>query len=299
MLTVSLILAVPDQKQKLCNQHWGRFFMEISAGAECLSNPCSRPCQRSIERTLEACKDQKVPHTLMEFNEAGVTSMREAGPSSCDWQFEGVGGRRLLEAEGNFEEAAGGGADPALQRTTPPRAAKGAAVHPDDIKEQEERTAAAASATAAVEDPGVAAAEDPGAAAAGETANSMAASGAPTEAQPEQGAPGGELTQGAEGHSACEDVDEDCAEWAENGECHHNPVFMMEHCMKSCGACGSDASAPPPAPLQTSARGCDDEYSRTECQAWAEAGECDSNADFMHHSCRRTCGLCDAEEPAA
>ena len=35
---------------------------------------------------------------------------------------------------------------------------------------------------------------------------------------------------------------------------------------------------------------CADEHK--SCAGWADAGECDKNADFMAASCRRTCGLC-------
>jgi glutathione peroxidase len=34
--------------------------------------------------------------------------------------------------------------------------------------------------------------------------------------------------------------------------------------------------------------------SDTNCQAWADAGECDANPDFMQSSCRRSCKHCSA-----
>ncbi|CAB9502707.1 DnaJ protein P58IPK homolog [Seminavis robusta] len=36
-------------------------------------------------------------------------------------------------------------------------------------------------------------------------------------------------------NSAAEDRNENCAEWAEEGECKANPGFMLENCGKSCG----------------------------------------------------------------
>jgi prolyl 4-hydroxylase len=35
----------------------------------------------------------------------------------------------------------------------------------------------------------------------------------------------------------CEDSDDECASWAENGECENNPKFMSLKCRKSCKKC--------------------------------------------------------------
>ena len=41
---------------------------------------------------------------------------------------------------------------------------------------------------------------------------------------------------------ACEDAEEQCAAWAESGECDANPEFMRTQCARSCGACITDES---------------------------------------------------------
>ena len=41
---------------------------------------------------------------------------------------------------------------------------------------------------------------------------------------------------------------------------------------------------------KASAEECKDE--NAECRAWAQMGECDANAGYMHASCRESCGLC-------
>ena len=40
------------------------------------------------------------------------------------------------------------------------------------------------------------------------------------------------------------------------------------------------------------APGCSDLAGAAECEAWAKAGECSKNADFMLTSCKRACALC-------
>ena len=37
----------------------------------------------------------------------------------------------------------------------------------------------------------------------------------------------------------CIDTDEDCRQWAEDGECNNNRAFMKKKCRKSCGFCSS------------------------------------------------------------
>jgi hypothetical protein len=39
----------------------------------------------------------------------------------------------------------------------------------------------------------------------------------------------------------CEDEDELCNFWAEEGECDENPNYMHSHCSKSCGTCRKSA----------------------------------------------------------
>jgi hypothetical protein len=35
----------------------------------------------------------------------------------------------------------------------------------------------------------------------------------------------------------CKDLHENCAEWAERGECDHNPKYMLSNCPISCDSC--------------------------------------------------------------
>jgi hypothetical protein len=39
----------------------------------------------------------------------------------------------------------------------------------------------------------------------------------------------------------CEDEDELCSFWAEEGECEENPNYMHSHCSKACGTCRMSA----------------------------------------------------------
>ncbi len=40
----------------------------------------------------------------------------------------------------------------------------------------------------------------------------------------------------------CEDIHPKCEEWADNGECAHNPSYMLKMCRISCGICEGDPS---------------------------------------------------------
>mmetsp|Transcript_21811 Transcript_21811/g.50147 ORF Transcript_21811/g.50147 Transcript_21811/m.50147 type:complete len:193 (-) Transcript_21811:194-772(-) len=37
--------------------------------------------------------------------------------------------------------------------------------------------------------------------------------------------------------AGCDDSDENCADWAESGECERNPAYMHANCAASCGKC--------------------------------------------------------------
>jgi len=68
--------------------------------------------------------------------------------------------------------------------------------------------------------------------------------------------------------AACNDLQSDCAGWAQRGECSKNPRFMLSSCRKSCGACGGGggggggrggSSKPAAAAARTKAAGDDDD----------------------------------------
>ena len=103
----------------------------------------------------------------------------------------------------------------------------------------------------------------------------------------------------------CGDDDEGCANWAAAGECDANPLFMRHTCRKSCGVPPCPRVVLPkkedyPMNLENMERaqlspadqapqpcGDDDEG----CANWAANGECDVNTAFMHHKCRKSCGV--------
>jgi len=75
----------------------------------------------------------------------------------------------------------------------------------------------------------------------------------------------------------CKDSHEQCAFWAESGECDENPGYMLTSCALSCGECCMDNN-----PL---------------CGEWASQGECEANPAYMLEGCPKSCGLCkDPEE---
>ena len=75
----------------------------------------------------------------------------------------------------------------------------------------------------------------------------------------------------------CTDRNKYCKDWASNGECDKNPLYMKIHCAKSCNTC-SDGS-------------CQD--LNKNCEAWAETGECTKTASYMSLYCQQSCGLCE------
>jgi len=84
----------------------------------------------------------------------------------------------------------------------------------------------------------------------------------------------------------CIDVNptEECEVWAISGECHSNPVFMLEHCRKTCKACNLGAGGVPDAPICKDLNG--------GCGEWADGGQCAHNPDYMKKFCRKSCGFC-------
>ena len=94
------------------------------------------------------------------------------------------------------------------------------------------------------------------------------------------------ISEGCAAGAVCNDVEEECSQWATGGECEVNPVFMNKNCNASCGLCGGPSHrAPAPSRLANSLEGkCRDDS--PNCAQWAGAGECENNAGFMFASCR-------------
>mmetsp|Transcript_82039 Transcript_82039/g.171722 ORF Transcript_82039/g.171722 Transcript_82039/m.171722 type:complete len:467 (-) Transcript_82039:78-1478(-) len=94
----------------------------------------------------------------------------------------------------------------------------------------------------------------------------------------------------------CIDSESSCSGWAQNGECRRNPNYMKVKCCRSCqnGQAGS-VPAVPAAPAQPAGAGsaaadCSDASS--SCGAWAAAGECNKNPDWMKGNCKVSCKVC-------
>ena len=96
---------------------------------------------------------------------------------------------------------------------------------------------------------------------------------------------------------ACENLDEECNFWAENGECELNPGYMETHCALACGTCDAtaqddDEDDQPMDDEQgqvkivpiTTPEGkivkikCKDRHNSESCKKRAAAGECSSSS---------------------
>merc|ERR1719225_1532051 len=91
----------------------------------------------------------------------------------------------------------------------------------------------------------------------------------------------------------CTDGNQNCQNWANNGECGANPSWMLENCRKSCGACPNPTPAPTQAPTQAptpAPQPCIDD--NQNCENWANNGECEANPTWMLENCRKSCGVC-------
>ncbi|XP_041465843.1 fibrillin-2-like [Lytechinus variegatus] len=102
--------------------------------------------------------------------------------------------------------------------------------------------------------------------------------------------------------SQCVDKNEDCAAWAERGECTANKRYMKKNCRLSCGVCTRPEPEPevdvvpqepdpPTHPIDVPHRVCEDQEGH--CQDWARRGECEINPTWMRPNCRRSCNACD------
>lgn len=85
----------------------------------------------------------------------------------------------------------------------------------------------------------------------------------------------------------CQNNNENCPQWAAEGECKNNPNFMLADCARSCGSCqkmvlgdgdeDADMESSDPDGLS-----CRDEHG-PECGTWANQGECliNPNCEFL------------------
>ena len=76
---------------------------------------------------------------------------------------------------------------------------------------------------------------------------------------------------------------EQCASWAESGECDANPSFMLKECAAACAT--AKRRGTPVANTQV----------QKECEGYARMGECVRNPAFMLSTCRRHCDAWERE----
>lgn len=75
----------------------------------------------------------------------------------------------------------------------------------------------------------------------------------------------------------CQDSDENCAAWADRGECEANPAWMRPNCARSCRTCGENPHC----------------FDNNElCPEWASNGSCEENPGYMGLYCQRSCNIC-------
>jgi len=77
--------------------------------------------------------------------------------------------------------------------------------------------------------------------------------------------------------TSCTDKHQNCASWAQNGECTKNPAYMKPNCCKSCKSGGGGGS------------NCRD--NNNNCAYWAKANYCSYNT-YVRQNCRKSCRFC-------
>jgi hypothetical protein len=97
----------------------------------------------------------------------------------------------------------------------------------------------------------------------------------------------------------CEDLNTNCKDFADRGECSVNIGYMLDNCPNSCGFCNT--------PINTSnnihAHDCVISSAMKDscfdlsplCSIYAEStngGNCDKNPGYMNTFCKKTCSKC-------
>ena len=73
-----------------------------------------------------------------------------------------------------------------------------------------------------------------------------------------------------------QDMNPNCPDWANSGECDRNPNYMLQYCTKSCDEKIKNANAPK-------------QDMNSNCPDWANSGECDRNPNYMLQYCIPSC----------
>jgi hypothetical protein len=73
-----------------------------------------------------------------------------------------------------------------------------------------------------------------------------------------------------------QDMNSNCPDWTNSGECDRNPDYMLQYCAKSCDEKIKNANAPK-------------KDMNSNCPYWANIGECDRNPSYMLEDCIPSC----------
>jgi len=100
----------------------------------------------------------------------------------------------------------------------------------------------------------------------------------------------------------CKDTHESCHNWSKDAECETNNS-VKKYCPLSCGRCTNisentssrknearDAEKDSARTVMDETNSCKDDHEN--CAGWADAGECETNPNYMLNSCRKSCGQC-------
>lgn len=263
--------------QERCTQQMRNFYIRIATGSECEGAGCDPSCQKLIKQSLDTCAGFKIPNTMVDFLPEGIEQMRHAvdlkGQTSdqCDWSCKRC---KIPERRSEPSKEAHWSAGDAEQAW-----ARKAGLPIPPARPRSEQLAAIAKANAAdeAETARVKAAEEEAARVkATEEAAKAKAKAAEEEASKVKAAKGREAKAETAGVD-CRDTQEDCAGWAEDGECAANQAFMLASCCESCSKQSKLAGT----------EGCRDK--EADCAAWAGDGECAANPAFMLPSCCESC----------
>lgn len=82
------------------------------------------------------------------------------------------------------------------------------------------------------------------------------------------------------------DEDNNCPQWAMEGECEKNPPFMLNSCATSCADPKNALANSKKLPAKLNQIAPD---SHAECGNWAHTGECEKNPNFMNSGCATSC----------
>ncbi|KAL3884638.1 hypothetical protein ACJMK2_024764 [Sinanodonta woodiana] len=84
----------------------------------------------------------------------------------------------------------------------------------------------------------------------------------------------------------------ECDNWAVEGKCEADPLWMIPNCQKSCYACDKPSIPKKATTTPTPDIGCMNFLNDFVCDTLAARGECDENPSVILVMCRKSCGQC-------